>query len=87
MSLSVSLTGDHPVTLSCETIDGFHRPLNGESANLTLTVRRESLWDDWLAAPPLGAACSVALDGATLLDGILAGVVVDAATLQLRVAG
>lgn len=87
MIISIEFPGAHPITIIGYALSGFHRPLNGESANLTMAVNPALLWPDWLQAPPLGAACSVFFDSTTILDGTLAGVRVTAESVELRVEG
>ncbi|MBK8132640.1 MAG: hypothetical protein IPK48_07955 [Gammaproteobacteria bacterium] len=87
MSVDVEFPGDHPVTIVGYALSGFHRPLSGESANLTVSADPALIWPDWLQAPPLGAACSVFFDDATILEGTLAGVRVTTESVELKVEG
>jgi hypothetical protein len=87
MSIQVTVQSSHPVTFSGQELAGYHRPLGGESANLTVTIGPGALFAGWLEAPPLGAACIVTYDNETVLTGILAGVSASAEGVQLRVEG
>jgi hypothetical protein len=87
VNITAAFHGDHPVTFEAESLSGFHRPLNGEVANLTLTFRSEALWPEWLEAPPLGTTCTVSYDGETVLDGALYGVQASAQAVELRIEG
>lgn len=68
-------------------MSGYHRPLGGEVANLSIIVDHEELFDDWLACPPLGVACNVAYGDEPLIQGYLYGVRVDSAKVELRIEG
>lgn len=87
MSIAVTFGGDHPLTVSGIELSGYHRPLGGEVANLTVTAPHDAFFDDWLACPPLGIACSVAYGGETIMNGYLYGVRVDSAKVELRIEG
>lgn len=72
---------------TARAVSGYHRPLNGEAANLTVTLDRDPDTDpDWFL-PPLGAQAAVLLDGEALLTGVLTGVTLDRTTTQLRLEG
>ncbi len=72
---------------SARSVSGFHRPLNGEAASLTVTMDRDAATDaDWFA-PPLGAPVTVILDSDALISGVLARVQIDRTTLTLGIEG
>lgn len=87
MSVTVTFGGDLPFTLPARELRGYHRPLGGEVANLTITADHVEFFEDWLACPPLGVACSVAYGAEAIMDGYLYGVRVDSAGVELRVEG
>lgn len=87
MGISVDFDGDLPITVLGHAVSGFHRPLFGESANLTVTAIRSDLETGWLQAPPLGLSCRVYHDGKLLMAGFLAGVNANASGIELRVEG
>lgn len=65
--LTIGATELHDYPL--RSISGFHRPLNGESSNVTVTVD-SSDWSDF-QTPLLGAPATLVLDGDTLMSGYL----------------
>lgn len=83
----VSFAGACSIDLVGEVLEGFHRPLNGEAASLTVTVAHADLNAGWLQAPPLGAACAVSYDDDEVMSGVLHGVDVTAAGVRLKVEG
>ena len=85
--ITLEFGGDHPLTIPCLTLDGYHRPLGGESASLTLTVAPAALLTGWLAQPPLGMGCTVRYDQEVVMDGALHGVRVNSKGVELRVEG
>lgn len=87
MSVELAFGGDFPYTIEGLALDGFHRPLGGEVANLTVTAAHQAVDADWLAVPPLGAECTVAYDGAEVMTGVLYGVEVTAEAVRLQVEG
>lgn len=86
-AITVHVGGDHPVSFTGHQLDGYHRPLSGESANLTVSVGPGVLFAGWLECPPLGAACAVSYDGETVLDGYLTGVTASAEGVRFGVEG
>ena len=87
MILTIALTTDPPRDVAARELSGYHRPLNGESANLTMVLdvpRAER--SDW-SAPPLGVAAAVYADGALLLEGTLTRVVWTLADLTVGIEG
>lgn len=87
MAITVAVAGAHPLAIAGILLEGYHRPLNGEVANLTVTIAHADLYASWLQAPPLGAACAVSDDDELLLSGVLYGVDVTASAVRLRVEG
>jgi len=87
MSIQVAVQSSHPVTFIGQDLAGYHRPLGGESANLTVTFAPGVLFSVWLESPPLGAACAVTYDGETVLQGYLTGVSASAEGVELRIEG
>lgn len=87
MSVVLSFQGDLPFDVTGIRLDGYHRPLNGEVANLTVVAARESFNEGWLQCPPLGLACRLSFDGEALFDGALFGVRVSGKTVELRIEG
>lgn len=87
MSVVASFGGDHPLSVTAIEMSGYHRPLGGEVANLTITADRAEFFDDWLACPPLGVACDVTYGGLAIMSGVLYGVRVDAGKVELRIEG
>lgn len=87
MSIAIAFSGDHPITVAGVTLDGFRRPLGGESASLTVTVSHAALAAEWLDEPPLGIGVEVRLDGAPIMSGTLFGVSVTSARVALRIEG
>lgn len=72
---------------SARSVSGFHRPLNGEAASLTVTLDRDPDTDaDWFA-PALGAEATVYLDGDALINGVLARVQLDRTTITVGIEG
>lgn len=86
-AITVTVAGAHPVTLVGETLAGYHRPLGGEAANLTVTCAPGALFPGWLEDPPLGAACTVTYGAETVLEGYLTGVSASAEGVALRIEG
>lgn len=87
MSISIEFPGVHPVAFTAITLQGYHSPLSGEAANMTLSLDHGLLWPSWLQAPPLGSACDVIYDGTVILEGSLAGVRVAADSVNFKVEG
>lgn len=87
MSVAVSFGGDHPLTVAGIELSGYHRPIGGEVANLTVTAEHDEFFADWLACPPLGVACEVVYGAETIMSGYLYGVRVDSAKVELRIEG
>ena len=86
-AIAVRFGGDHPLTVYGYEMSGYHRPLGGEVANLTVRLDREEFFPDWLAVPPLGLSCAVSYAGVELMAGYLYGVRVTAEAVELRVEG
>lgn len=87
LDLLLTLPDGETHAYAARAVSGYHRPLNGEAANLTVTLDRATDTDpDWFI-PPLGAQATVLLDGAVLLTGVLTGVALDRTTTQLRLEG
>ncbi|HAO34053.1 MAG TPA: hypothetical protein DCQ84_14025 [Candidatus Competibacteraceae bacterium] len=85
--IAVEFGGDHPIIVIGLSLDGYHRPLGGEVASLTVRAAFEQFEPGWLEAPPLGLACSVLFDGEPLMDGALYGVKASAVGVELRIEG
>ena len=85
--IQVLLGGDQPLALTARALSGYHRPLNGAIADLTVTVDPAALFADWLAAPPLGLTCQVTYAGVPLLIGVLYAVQATADAITLRIEG
>ncbi len=85
MNLTLEFGGDHPLSVNAVSADGFHRPLEGEAASVTVTVAHAALMPGWLDSPPLGLACEVVADGETVLAGVLHGARVWAGAVELMV--
>jgi hypothetical protein len=87
MSLTLTIATDPPQTWAGTALAGLHRPLNGEAANLTVTLDIGlNQRDDW-RDPPLGAAATVAWNGIEVMTGVLTGVTWTAAEITVRVEG
>ena len=87
MSLLLTVATDPPQSYPGTALAGLHRPLNGEVANLTITLDLgPDERDDW-RDPPLGATASVAWDGVEVMAGVLTGVTWTAAEITVRVEG
>lgn len=87
MSLVLTVATDPPQTWLGTALAGLHRPLNGEAANLTITLDLgPDERDDW-RDPPLGAPATVAWDGVEVMAGVLTGVTWTAAEITVRVEG
>ena len=87
MGISVDFDGDLPITVLGHAVSGWHRPLWGEAANLTVTAIRSDLEPNWLQVPPLGLSCRVYHDGRLLMSGFLAGVQANASGVELGIEG
>lgn len=87
MSVIVTFGGDHPLAVSAIEMSGYHRPLAGEVANLSIIANRAEFFAEWLACPPLGVACEVTYGGLAIMSGYLYGVRVDAEKVELRIEG
>lgn len=87
MNIRVAFAGDHPTTINGIALAGYHRPLNGEVANLTITAERSQFFPEWLESPPLGMACSVYYGEDPVMEGYLYGVRASAAAVELTVEG
>lgn len=85
--IAVEFAGDHPITVAVLSLDGYHRPLGGEVASLTVRAAFEQFEPGWLESPPLGLACSVSVDGEWLMDGALYGFKAAAGGVELRIEG
>ena len=81
------LSGPQPLAIQGRALHGYHRPLGGEVASLTLIVARAHLFPGWLQAPPLGQACRVEYAGRWLMSGYLYAVRVTATAVELRIEG
>lgn len=87
MSLILTVSTDPPQSYPGTALAGLHRPLNGEAANLTITLDLgPDERDDW-RDPPLGATATVAWDGVEVMAGVLTGVTWTAAEITVRVEG
>ncbi len=85
--LWLALGDDPPRNWPARELSGYHRPLSGEAANLTLTL--DIPWRDraaW-ANPPLGAAAVVRFGVEPLLEGTLTAVSWSRAELNVSVEG
>lgn len=87
MDILVRLGGDHPLDIAGYAMTGYHRPLSGETANLTVTAQHDQFVPGWLAAPPLGMNCTVDVDGEEIMAGVLYGVLMTDETVELKVEG
>lgn len=85
--LTLRLASGEIREIPVRAVSGFHRPLNGEAANLTLAIDRSAVTDpDW-SDPPLGAQAEVTQGSCALLSGVLAHVVMDRTTIQAGIEG
>ena len=85
--LTLRLVSGEIREIPVRAVSGFHRPLNGEAANLMLTIDRSAVTDpDW-SGPHLGAQAEVTQGSRTLLSGMLARVVMDRTTIQAGIEG
>lgn len=87
MSVAIEFKGDHPLTVEGLTLDGFHRPLGGEVASLTVSVAPDALMPDWLATPPLGIGCTVSFNKEWVMEGVLQSVRVTSQGIDVRIEG
>jgi hypothetical protein len=87
MSVTVTFGGDHPFTVNGIELSGYHRPLGGELANLSVAAKHADFFERWLACPPLGIECAVAYGGDPIMNGYLYGVRADSAKVELRIEG
>lgn len=87
MSVTLTLNGDQPVTFSGYALNGYHRPLNGEAANLTIALQPDAVWAEWLENPSLGVACSVDYDDERVMDGFVYSVKAGNAAIEIGVEG
>lgn len=87
MNIVARLGGAHPLDIVGYALTGYHRPLSGETANLTITAQHNQFFQEWLAAPPLGLDCTVEVDGEEIMAGVLYGARVTAETVELKVEG
>lgn len=87
MRITVKLASDHPLDIAGYALTGYHRPLSGETANLTITVQHDQFLPEWLSSPPLGLDCTVDADDEEIMAGVLYGVRVTAETVELKVEG
>jgi len=85
--VAVRFGGDHPLTVVGYEMSGYHRPLGGEVANLTVRLDPDRFFPEWLAVPPLGLDCAVRYAGTELMAGYLYGVRVTAEAVELRIEG
>ena len=85
--LWLALGDDPPRNWPASAISGYHRPLSGEAANLTLTL--DIPWRDRKAwsSPPLGASATVRYGAETLLEGALTAVSWSRSELTVSVEG
>ncbi|MDG4549875.1 MAG: hypothetical protein P9F19_01490 [Candidatus Contendobacter sp.] len=83
----VVVGGVHPVEVTGYRLEGYHRPLGGEGANLTVVCAPTAVPAPVLTYPPLGAPGTVRFDDDLVLFGYLAGVDVSADAVQLRIEG
>lgn len=85
--LTLELRSGETHRYAARALSGYHRPLNGETANLTVLLDRAPETDpDWFL-PPLGAQATVNWDDETLLIGVLTGASLDRTTVTLRIEG
>ena len=87
MDIIVRVLGNHPLDILGYAMSGFHRPLFGESANLTVTCQHDQCFPEWLESPPLGIECTVEVDAYEIMAGVLYGVRVTASAVELKVEG
>lgn len=87
MDIAVRLGGAHPLDVEGYALAGYHRPLSGEAANLTVTCDHAAFFPGWLAAPPLGLDCTVEVDAVEVMAGVLYGVRVTTNAVELKVEG
>lgn len=87
MDIAVRFGGEHPLDIAGYALTGYHRPLAGETANLTITAQHDQFFPEWLAAPPLGLDCTVEVDAVEIMAGLLYGCRVTAETVELKVEG
>lgn len=87
MALLVRVFGPAPSMWRALDMSGFRRPLNGEAANLTLTLDLSAAdradWQD----PPLGTPTRVSSEAGVLLDGVVSSVKWTAAAVVIGVEG
>lgn len=84
----LALAGPQPLEIQGRALQGYHRPLGGEVASLTMTVADPAqLFSDWLQAPPLGSACRIDYDGVPIMTGYLYAMRATAAGIELRIEG
>lgn len=86
-AVTLEFPGDHPLLITGQQLSGYHRPLSGEAASLTITVDHAEIWPEWLSNPPLGARCTVRYGDDVILDGVLSGMRVNAESINVMVAG
>ena len=86
-AVTLLFPGDHPLIITGQHLSGYHRPLSGEAASLTMTVDHAELWPEWLENPPLGAPCLARYCEYVVLDGVLTGLRVNPKGVELKVAG
>ena len=86
-AIAVRFGGEHPLTVTGYEMSGYHRPLGGEVANLTVRLEPTEFFPEWLAVPPFGLSCTVSYAGVELMAGYLYGVRVTAEAVELRVEG
>lgn len=87
MNITLKFGGAHPLDIAGYALTGYHRPLSGETANLTVTAQHDQFFPEWLAAPPLGLDCTVDVDGDDIMAGVMYGIRVTAETVELKVEG
>lgn len=87
LAVTVTLADGEAHDYPARDLSGYHRPLNGEAANLTITLDRSPALDLDFTVPPLAARARIGLDGDELLDGVLTRVHMDRTTITLGVEG
>lgn len=87
MEIAARFGGDHPLDIAGYALTGYHRPLSGEAANLTVTAQHDQFLPEWLESPPLGLDCTVEVDAVEIMAGLLYGCRVTAEVVELKVEG
>jgi hypothetical protein len=82
---SIRIYDDQVVFFNVKNINGYHRPINDEVANITVTIDADDI--SYFLIPPLGANAVVIHNNARLFNGVINSVVFSDNEVKLNLIG